>query len=105
MVLRKRFDLKSLNAFMEQRKGDKTSVEAVMNHLHLADIQYVGSPDATHEVLMYLRCLLKEIYQCKLRAQFPDRDIVVYFDESPKADLFDYEITIFQRRGSSFDMT
>lgn len=102
MVLRKGFSLESLNAFLKQRNGDKSSVEAVMNHLHIVDIHYYGCPDATHEGLIYLGRVLKEIYQCKLRDQFPNRDIVVHFDDSRKEALLDYEITVFQKRSDSF---
>jgi hypothetical protein len=98
MVLREDFDLKALKGFMQQEEGNKSSVEAVMNHLHFVDIQYVGCPDATHDHLIYLGRVLKEIYECKLHAQFPERDIVVAFDESQKEDIFDYEMTFFQNR-------
>ena len=58
------------------------------------------SPDATRERIVYLGNLLKEIYVCKLGAQFPTRNIVVEFDDSLKEEICDYQLTFYQRDDS-----
>jgi hypothetical protein len=98
MVLRAGYNKASLAGFMQQHRGNKSSVEAVMNHLHLDGIQYLGCPDATPERLVYLGHVLKSIYEVKLRNDFPDRVFVVSFDDSPKDNISEYQLTFYQAR-------
>ncbi len=65
-ILRKGFSEDSLRGFEQQKGIDRKSVEWVMNHVHLADIQYRGCKDATKDKLLLLSNVLKEIYQAKL---------------------------------------
>src|SRR5208282_5788612 len=58
-ILREDFSVDSLREFENQRRGDRRSVEAVMNHLHIADIQYYGCEDITEERILYLGRILK----------------------------------------------
>jgi len=95
-VLREPFSVESLRGFERQRQGDIRSVEAVMNHLHIADIQYYGCKDITRDRIVYVGRVLREIYEAKLAWQFPDRRFSVIFDDSEQANLIDYEITFFQ---------
>jgi hypothetical protein len=57
----------------------RKSVEWVMNHLHIADIQHGGCRDISKDKLLVLGNILKEIYQAKLQWQFPDRPCTVEF--------------------------
>ena len=98
MVFREGFKIDNVNGFMSQRKGDKASVEAVMNHLHIADLHHVGCPDISRERLVYLGHVLMEIHVIKLAHDFPDRLFEVHFDDGFKDDLFDYQMTFFQKR-------
>ena len=95
-VLREPFSVESLRGFERQRHGDRRSVEAVMNHLHVADIQHYGCEDITRDRVVYLGHVLREIYQAKLAWQFPERRFSIIFDDSEQANLTDYEITFFQ---------
>jgi hypothetical protein len=70
-----------------------------MNHLHLEDLHHVGCSDASYDRLVFLGRTLKEIYECKLRAQFPTRDIVVELEEGTPDDSHSCQLTFFQRRG------
>ncbi len=63
-ILREGFSKQSLRGF--ETNGDACSVEAVMNHLHLADIQHYGSKDLTKDKLIRLGQVLKEVYEAKL---------------------------------------
>jgi len=100
MVLREGYFPESLEKWLQRYNGDKTAVEAMMNHQHIADVQFYGCPDATHERLIYLGRVLRQIYECKLRFQFPQKDILVQFDDSPMEDVYGYQLTFFQRRAT-----
>lgn len=68
-----------------------------MNHLHIADIQHVGCADISEDKLIYLGHVLREIYEVKLKFQFPDRPCIIEFYTPAKADeLFEYQITFWQ---------
>ncbi len=95
-VLRKGFSLDSLRGFESQNHGERRPVEAVMNHLHIADIQRYGCEDLTRERVVYLGGVLKEIYQVKLAWQFPSKRFEVVFQDDDSEDLLDYQITFFQ---------
>jgi hypothetical protein len=91
-------DEENYRAFMTQTSGDKTRVEAVMNHLHIVDLfsrSHHESP--TREVVLYLGELMKEIWQVKLDHDFPGRRITVNFFQDSK-DLLEYQVTFFQER-------
>src|ERR1700730_3870165 len=65
---------------LEQREGaTRKSVECVMNHLHIADIQHLGCNDISKNKIFLLGNVLKEIYQAKLHWQFSDRPCIVEF--------------------------
>lgn len=77
--------------------GDRGAVEATINHWHIVDLHYAGSP-ATEAQLRYLGRVLKEIHQVKLRSDFPDRTFVVSFNDEPGLELIDYQLTFWQVR-------
>ena len=92
------FHVDSLRGFEQQCQGDRRRIEAVMNHLHIADIQYHGCEDITEERIVYIGRILKEIYEAKLQWQFPDRPCEVSFYEPDEREkLRDFEITFWQR--------
>jgi hypothetical protein len=96
-ILRAGFSIESLRAFENRGENDRASVETVMNHLHIADIQYHGCPDASPDKLLRLGTALKEIYEAKLQWQFPSRPChVSLFVPDDLAALLDYEVTFWQ---------
>ena len=97
-VLRKGFSESSLRGFEKQEGSTRKDVEWLMNHLHIADIQHVGCADISEDKLIYLGHVLREIYEVKLKFQFPDRPCIVEFHMPPKTDdLFEYQITFWQK--------
>ena len=96
-VLKRNFSKWSYDGFMKQCKGDKTRVEAVMNHFHIKDIHYFTDSN-TREQLIYLGNILKEIYRYKLKVQFPRKQFEVKFENGYKEELLDYELTFYQKR-------
>ena len=91
-------DLANYDDWMRQCGGDRTRVESVMNHLHLAemfgDAAFEPSPDA----LTHLGRLLSDMWSCKLRRDFPDRRVTVALSGAGSDELLDYEITVYQER-------
>lgn len=100
MIFREGFSIESVKSCMAANDGDKSATEDLLNHLHIIDLHYVGCPDASRERIVYLGNLLKKIYECKLKAQFPKREIVVEFDDSHKEDIREYQLSFYQRRDS-----
>ena len=70
-ILQKGFSEVSLREFEQRENSTRKSVEWVMNHIHIADIQYYGCADASKDKLLLLGNVLKEIYEAKLLWQFP----------------------------------
>ena len=95
-VLREGFSVEALRGFEQQCGGDRQQIEAVMNQLHIADVQCHPCEDITRERVVYLGRVLSEIYQAKLAWQFPSKRFEVHFDDSPADNLTDYEITFVQ---------
>jgi hypothetical protein len=95
---RNRFTEENYKGFMAQTKGNKTAVEAVMNHEHILDIFPNPPNKPSREIVLYVGRLLKEIWQAKLDREFPGRRIKVSFPEEFSEDLLYYEITFFQER-------
>ena len=101
-VLRKGFSLDSLRSWEEHCSGNRESIEAVMNHLHIADIQHYGCEDISKDKIVLLGNTLREIYEAKLRWQFPGREFVVSFPEPEnEEDLIAFELTFFQKSANN----
>ncbi len=98
-ILPKGFAETSLREFEQREGSSRKSVEWVMNHLHIADIQHHGCKDISKDKIVLLGRVLKEIYQAKLQWQFPDRCCIVEFDipDDPE-DLMGYQISFWQER-------
>jgi hypothetical protein len=88
-------DEKTYNDWITQCKGDKASVEAVMNHRHILDIFCNSEVNPTKDIVLHLGRLLKDMWQCKLQRDFPERNMMVEFYDDDSDDLLDYQITFF----------
>ncbi|PQZ78623.1 MULTISPECIES: hypothetical protein [unclassified Brevundimonas] len=78
----------------EKRGGGRKAIEAVINHIHIADIHYGASVSEVQ--LRHLGRALQAIYQQKLAADYPERAFEVHFNDEPGLDSIDYELTFFQ---------
>ena len=90
------FKESSYLGFMKHTGGNKEAVERVMNHHHLSD--FFLNQEQTTDQIIYFGRLLQEIWQAKLKFDFPTRNVIAKFYEGENYDLWDYEITIFQPR-------
>ncbi len=82
--------------FLKSAKGDRRVAEATMNHLHVLHLFATELP--TRELVLYVGRLMKEIWQAKVRHDFPNRSVTVFFPEEDDLELDEYEITVFQER-------
>ena len=97
-ILRGEFSEDSLRGFEESCAGNRKAVEAVMNHLHIEDIQHYGCEDFSKDKAILLGNKLKEIYEAKLQWQFPDKPCVVsFYEPDDDDDLIEYQITFWQK--------
>jgi len=94
-IMRAGFEESSLRGFEEMTKGNRRAVEAVMNHVHIADI-HANVDEYKIEQLRYLGRTLKSIYIVKLRSDFPERRFKVVFNDEPELEPTDYELTFWQ---------
>lgn len=98
-ILREGFNLESLRGFEKQQNGSKGAVEWVMNHLHIADIHTNDQENATEDKIQYLGNTMKEIYEYKLRSQFPDRPCIVEFQKPENQnDLVEFQLSFWQKK-------
>src|SRR5437763_699074 len=75
-VLRKdSFTDETYRGFIEQTKGDKSAVEAVINHLHIIDM--FPNAEATKVQVQWLGERLRDMWDAKLKRDFPDRKVAV----------------------------
>lgn len=96
-ILRAGFSVDSLRRFEATCEADRRKIETVLNHLHIADIQYFGCEDLSADKALLLGNTLREIYEAKLLWQFPDRPCTVsfYVPDDP-AELTAYEVSFWQ---------
>lgn len=94
-VLIKGFHEAGLRSFERNPNATRESVEAVMNHVHIEDIHAVKD-DSSRDKIVFLGSVLKQIYEAKLRWQFPDRTFSVEFFAHEPHDLSDYQLTFWQ---------
>jgi hypothetical protein len=98
-ILLEPFSTEKYKDFLVANNGDKSCVEKIINHRHIKEIW--GNPDlsATVEQLTHLGNLLKEMWQCKLKENFPNRKMIVHFYKGgTHADLLDFQITFWSER-------
>jgi hypothetical protein len=78
--------------------GDRSKVEGMLNHLHIADMFPSDTYEPTAAILKYLALLLKDMWESKLLRDFPERRFTVEVSEGSDSDLLGYEVTLFQER-------
>jgi hypothetical protein len=96
-LLEKQGDEESIATWERQFNGDKSAVEAMLNHTHMIDL-HVNKIDYTEAQLIELGRTLKEIYQAKLAGKFPEVKFEVAFDDTPGLNPEDYQVTFWRVR-------
>lgn len=97
--VRENVTVESIQAYEQQAKNDKCSVEWVSNHLHIADIQHHGCEDISEDKIVFLGRVLKEIWEAKLRWQFPDRPCEVkFYEPEDRTNLIEFQLSFWQKK-------
>jgi len=98
-IFREGFHLNSLRDFEKKQNGDKKIVEATVNHLHIADIQHCGCEDISEDKIIYIAKVLREIWEAKLRWQFPDRSFEFeFYEPEDRTKLVEFQLTFWQKK-------
>ena len=93
------FSEESLREFESEQRTTLESIEEVMNHLHIEDIQHDECKDSTKDKLIVLGNTLKEIYQVKLNLQFPHKPCTVeFYQPEDSEELWEYRISFWQKK-------
>ena len=96
-ILRKGFAETSLREWKKQEGCTRKSIEWVMNHLHISDIQFYDCADISKDKIKLLGQVLKETYEAKLKQQFPNQPCIVEFHEPEnEEELTEYQISFWQ---------
>ncbi len=102
-ILREGFNVEALRGFEKSSKG-KASVEWVINHLHIVDIHCNDQKSLSEDKIVYLGNVLKEIYEAKLRLQFPDRPCEVeFYQPEDRTRLIDFQLSFWQMKHKNED--
>lgn len=96
-VLMEGFGLDGLRSFEQGAGATRRSIEQVMNHFHIADVQHAACADISPDKLVVLGRRLREIYSSKLAYDFPTRKFSVeFFQPDDPEELESYQLTFFQ---------
>lgn len=85
-----RADVEQIDKWLKAYDGDRRTIEATANHIHLDDLHYGDAEGKTPERLQYLASVLKEIYSCKLKRDFPQKFFRVEVGGDPAAPVLTF---------------
>ena len=92
--------IRNLRSFENRTYSTPRSVEATLNHFHIADLH--RHYDLTVDKILFLGEALKAIYEARLACLFPSKPCVVEFlHPEDIEDLFGYQITFWQKKHES----
>ena len=91
--------IQSIRSFESSPNSTPQSVEWVINHLHIADIQHHGCEDLSLDKILILGESLKQIYEARLNFIFPNKPCTVEFYKPENTDdLYDYQLSFWQKK-------
>jgi hypothetical protein len=96
-VLRRGFSTDAYYGFLKQTNGNRAAVEAVINHVDIFYLFRGSDVQSTREQLVWLGDRLRDMWECKLRRDFPERRLVVAFNgQDEVSDDQDFQLTAYQ---------
>lgn len=96
MVFRERVTAEQAQQWMSQF-NDKKTIEAMVNHFHILDIQHPGAWQEVSETqVRFLGETLRDAWTAKLAIDFPTKTFTVEFIEGSASDLREYQILFHQ---------
>jgi hypothetical protein len=95
-------DSKNYKIWLKKLRGDKAAIERLLNHLHLDDL-FPNASARTMKQKIYLAKLIKEMWESKLKRDFPELEFeVILIDcEASGDDWKDCQITVVQKRNAT----
>ncbi|WP_421854588.1 hypothetical protein [Oricola sp.] len=87
----------NIEGFENQAGSTPKGVEWTLNHWHLADLHYHDRDNLSADKLLFVGNIVKEMWEAKLRTQFPDRPCTVefYVPDDPE-ELSEYQVSFWQ---------
>jgi predicted oxidoreductase (fatty acid repression mutant protein) len=90
------FNRNAYQQWHRQTGGDRRKIESLMNHRHVVDLLPKAVESPTRGLVILFGQLLRDVWDAKLRRDFPTRKFCVSFPPEERIDLTDYEITFYQ---------
>ena len=100
-IVREGVSRENVIEWTEKHIDNPCRAEETINHLHLDSLHHKGCEDISSERLSYLGRILKDIYACKLKRDFPNKTFVVkFYEPADKQDFANYILTFYQAEQS-----
>ena len=97
MVFRSGVAADHVQQWMNGTTNDKPAVEAMVNHLHVLDVQHPGAWEQANETqVRYLAETLRAAWAAKLAIDFPNKKFVVKVIEGSATELREYQVVFYQ---------
>jgi hypothetical protein len=87
---------RNIASWMKSLKGEQAKVEQMLNHTHLVDLFADASREGSPDKIMYLARVVREMWDAKLRLDFPNKSFVVDLYVPPTDDISEWQITFYQ---------
>jgi len=102
VIIKKHFDAGNFESWKQSGSvKDYSQIEKVLNHIHILDLFGTDKKkdEVNYEQIKFLGNKICEIFNTKLKVQFPDRDFVFIFNGNDILDAFnEYELTFYQEK-------
>ena len=99
MIFRDDVSEEDVVAWLASASDNKKSVESMLNHLHIQDIQHPGIwTNATTTQIRYLGETFRASWSAKLALDFPNRRFSVEYFDSDTDDLSESQVLFYELR-------
>lgn len=95
-IFRRRVSPEEYRKWMDSCGGNKSGLEAFVNHLHILDLFYNSDFEPSEPVLVHLGKVLKDMWGCKLSKAYPSMRFQVDFLSEGNLNPIDYQITFYR---------
>jgi hypothetical protein len=87
---------KNIANWTASAKGERWKVEQMLNHEHLIDLFSERYRQGQSDKIIYLARVVREMWEAKLKLDFPNRSFVVDLHVPPTDDIAEWQITFYQ---------
>ncbi len=89
-------DAKNYEDWKATTNDDKSSIEGLLNHVHIVDLFPNVEHSPTRDQIVYLGRQMQQMWSAKLKIDFPRDEFVVEFREDCGDDLVEYQVTFYR---------